>query len=66
MLFCFGFQCVILLKQYKMANIQFKKVIESNKKRLQLLHKKFLNKTISTLIADTEKQKAILKKQLNW
>ena len=49
-----------------MANIQSKKVIESNKKRLQLLHKKFLNKTISTLIADTEKQKAILKKQLNW
>ena len=48
-----------------MENIQSKKVVESNKERLQLLHKNFLNKTISTLIADREKQKPIVKKQSN-
>ena len=45
-----------------MANIQSKKVVESNKKKLQLLHNKFGNKTISTLIPEKEKQKSILKR----
>ena len=45
-----------------MANIQSKKVVGSNKKKLQLLHNKFGNKTISTLIADKEKQKSIFKR----
>ena len=44
-----------------MANIQYKKVVESNKKKLQLLHNKFGHKTISTLIADKEKRKSVSK-----
>ena len=45
-----------------MSNIQSEKVVESNKKKLQLLHKKFGCKTISKLIGDKEKRKQILKK----
>ena len=45
-----------------MANIQSKKVVESNKKKLQLLHNKFGCKTISKLTGDKEKRKQILQK----
>ena len=46
-----------------MANIQSKKVVESNKKNLQLLHNKFGFKTILKLTGDKGKRKKILKKQ---
>ena len=45
-----------------MAKIQSKNVIESNKKKLQLLYNKFRCKTISKLTGDKEKRKQILKK----
>ena len=40
-----------------MANIQSKKVVESNKKNLQLLHNKFGFKTILKLTGDEGKRK---------
>ena len=45
-----------------MANIQSKKVVESNKKNLQLLHNKFGFKTILKLTGDKGKRKNIFKK----
>ena len=45
-----------------MANIQSKKVVESNKKNLQLLHNKFGFKNILKLAEDKGKRKKILKK----
>ena len=45
-----------------MANIQSKKVVESNKKNLQLLHNKFGFKTILKLTGDKGKQEKIFKK----
>ena len=51
MLFCFGFQHVILLK-----------VVESNTKNLQLLHNKFGFKTILKLTGDKAKRKKVFKK----
>ena len=45
-----------------MANTQSKKVVKSNKKKLQLLHDKFGCKIISKLTGDKEKPKQILKK----
>ena len=45
-----------------MANIQSKKVVESNKKNLQLLHNKFGFKTILKLTGDKGKRKKIFKK----
>ena len=45
-----------------MTNIQSKKVIESNKKNLQLLHNKFGFKTILKLTGDKGKRKKIFKK----
>ena len=45
-----------------MANIQSKKVFESNKKNLQLLNNKFGFKTILKLTGDKGKRKKILKK----
>ena len=62
MLFCLGFQHVILLKQYKMANIQSKEVAESNKDKLSLLHDKFGFKTILRLTGDKGKRKKKIKK----
>ena len=53
---------MILLKQYKNDKYSIKKSKQIKKKTLQLLHNKFGNKTISTLIADKEKQKSILKR----
>ena len=45
-----------------MANIQSKKVVESNKKNLQLLHNKFGFKTILKLTGDKGKREKIFKK----
>ena len=45
-----------------MANIQSKKVVESSKKNLQLLHNKFGFNTILKLTGDKGKRKKIFKK----
>ena len=45
-----------------MANIQSKKVVESSKKNLQLLHNKFGFKTILKLTGDKGKREKIFKK----
>ena len=48
----------------KMANIQFKKVVNSNKKKLQTLHNKFGKKTILKLEKDNKQYREVLKRQL--
>ena len=47
-----------------MANIQFKKVVNSNKKKLQTLHNKFGKKTILKLEKDNKQYREVLKRQL--
>ena len=45
-----------------MANIQSKKVVNSNKKKLELLHNKFGKKTILKLEKDNKQYGEVLKK----
>lgn len=45
-----------------MANIQSKKVVNSNKKKLQTLHNKFGKKTILKLEKDNKQYREVLKK----